>query len=145
MKQKILAILALIVLSLTPVLAFAGTGYAATDNCGADNSAKQKINEGIGQTGNNCEDTGVTNTIQGIIKIISYIAGIIAIIMIIVSGLRFITSGGDSGKVASARNSLIYALIGIVVVVLAQVMVHFVFTQATTATEPPTTTKKETP
>ena len=145
MKQKLLTIMALLILSLTPILAFAGTGYAATDNCGSDNSAKQKINEGIGQTGNNCEDTGVTNTIQGIIKIISYIAGVVAIIMIIVSGFRFITSGGDSGKVASARNSLIYALIGIVVVVLAQVMVNFVFTQATKDPTPPATTKKTTP
>lgn len=145
MKQKILTIMALIVLALTPAFAFAGTGYAATDNCGDENSAKAKVNEGIGQTGNNCDDKAVTSSIQGIIKIISYIAGIVAIIMVIVSGLRFMTSGGDSGKVASARNALIYALIGVAVVVLAQFMVHFVFTEATNATDPPKTTKKASP
>lgn len=144
MKQKILTFLALIVLGLTPVLAFSGVSYAAEPNCGADNSAKSKVNEGIGQTGNNCDDTAVTSTIQGIIKIISYIAGIVAVIMIIVSGFKFMTSGGDSGKVASARNALIYALIGIAVVVLAQFLVHFAFTETTNATKT-TTTKKQTP
>ncbi len=144
MKQKILAIIALMTLSLAPAYALSGTSYAADPNCGADNSAKSKINEGIGQTGNNCDDTAVTDSIQAIIKIISYIAGIVAVIMIIVSGFRFMTSGGDSGKVASARNALIYALVGIAVVVLAQFLVHFVFTETTNATTT-TTTKKKTP
>jgi hypothetical protein len=46
--------------------------------------------------------------------------------MIIVAGFRFVVSGGDSSNVASAKNSIIYIIIGIVVVALAQIIVHFV-------------------
>ena len=46
--------------------------------------------------------------------------------MIIVSAFKYITSGGDSNKVASAKSSLIYAIIGLVIVGLAQFIVNFV-------------------
>lgn len=79
-----------------------------------------------------CADEGtaaserVENTIQRIINLLSIVVGIIAVIMIIVNGIRFITSGGDSNAVNSARNGIIYALIGLVVVALAQVIVRFI-------------------
>jgi len=144
MKQKILTIVALMTLTLTPTVIFSSPAYAADPSCGKADSAAGKVNQGIGQAGDSCDDSAVTKAIQAIIKIISYIAGIVAIIMIIISGFKFMTSGGDSGKVASARNALIYALIGVAVVVLAQFMVHFVFTEARNATTT-TTTKKKTP
>jgi hypothetical protein len=60
------------------------------------------------------------------VNIISFIAGIAAVILIVVSGVRFIASGGDSQAAASARSMLIYAIIGLVIVALAQAIVHFV-------------------
>jgi hypothetical protein len=54
--------------------------------------------------------------------------------MIIYGGFRYITSGGDSGRVGNAKNTLIYAIIGLVIVALAQLIVHFVLNQATTVT-----------
>ncbi len=68
-----------------------------------------------------------------IISIISIIVGIVAVIMIIYGGFRYITSGGDSGRVGNAKNTLIYAIIGLIIVALAQFLVHFVLTTATTA------------
>jgi len=62
---------------------------------------------------------------------LSVIVGVAAVIMIILSGLRYITSGGDASKVGAAKSSLIYALIGLVIVALAQVIVHFVFAKVT--------------
>lgn len=77
----------------------------------------------------NCADeaAGETDTlIQSIINLLSIVVGIIAVIMIIINGLRFITSAGDANAVTAARNGVIYAVIGLVLVVLAQIIVRFV-------------------
>lgn len=71
----------------------------------------------------------VEGTIQSIINLISVIIGIVAVIMIIIGGLRYITSGGDTGKVGSAKNTIIYAVVGLIVVALAQVIVKFVISE----------------
>lgn len=107
---------------------------AITNPALADNSTQgtqSQICAGIGATGGDCGDTsGSTKTVNGlittIVNIFSVVVGIVAVIMIIVAGFRFITSAGDSNGVAAARNTLMYALIGLIVVVLAQVIVHFV-------------------
>lgn len=65
-----------------------------------------------------------------IINIFSVVVGIIAVVMIIVGGLRYITSGGDTGRVGAAKTTIIYALVGLVVVALAQLIVHFVLNQS---------------
>jgi hypothetical protein len=75
--------------------------------------------------------TGIGEIIKTIINIFSIIVGAAAVIMIIYGGFRYITSGGDSGKVGNAKNTIIYALIGLIIVALAQVIVRFVLTKAT--------------
>lgn len=74
--------------------------------------------------------TKVNNVTSAVINIMSIVIGVIAVIMIIIAGAKYITSGGDSGKVSSAKNSIIYALIGLVIVALAQVIVRFVLKTA---------------
>ncbi len=71
-------------------------------------------------------ESTITKVIKAAVEILSFVVGAAAIIMVIISGFRFITSGGDSNRVSSARSALIYALIGIAVVALAQFLVHFV-------------------
>ena len=46
--------------------------------------------------------------------------------MIIVGGIKYITSGGDSGNISGAKNTIIYAVIGLIIVALAQMLVHYV-------------------
>lgn len=83
--------------------------------------------------GNNCAQgagqSELNNFINRAVNIFSIIVGIIAVIMIIVGGLKFITSGGDSGKISSARQTIVYALIGLIIVALAQIIVRFVLGQ----------------
>jgi hypothetical protein len=55
-----------------------------------------------------------------------FLAGVIAVIVIIVAGLMYATSSGDSGRVAKAKNLLTYAIVGLVVVVSAFVITNFV-------------------
>ena len=54
------------------------------------------------------------------------VVGVIAVIMIIIGGLRYITSGGDSNNTKGAKDTILYAIIGLVVVAMAQVIVKFV-------------------
>lgn len=68
----------------------------------------------------------VNRILTTIINVFSLVVGIIAVIMIIIGGIRFVLSGGDSNNVSAARNTIIYAIVGLVVVALAQVIVHFV-------------------
>ncbi len=80
----------------------------------------------------NCSDTAsdeVDSLLSTIVNILSTIIGIVAVIIIIVNGLRFITAGGDANSISSARNGIIYAIVGLILVGLAQVIVRFVLTQ----------------
>ena len=61
-----------------------------------------------------------------IINILSIVVGVVAVFMIIIAGIRFITAGGDSNGISSARNTILYAIVGLLVVALAQVIVQFV-------------------
>jgi len=99
-----------------------GTNFNITDQTSGDVSACNDNNGG----------TGTLNTLlTKVINIFSAIVGVIAVLMIIVGGLRYITSGGDSGKVGAAKTTIIYALVGLVIVALSQLIVHFVLVQAT--------------
>ena len=66
-----------------------------------------------------------------VVNIMSIVVGIISVIMLIVAGIKFSTAGGDSNSVQSARSTLIYALIGLFIAVLAQFLVRVVLTTAT--------------
>jgi len=80
------------------------------------------------------QTTGTFNNIlKKIINIFSVIVGVVAVIMIVYGGFRYITSGGNSEKITSARNTIVYALIGLVIVALAQIIVKFVLNKATSA------------
>jgi len=77
--------------------------------------------------------TRVNSIITTIINIFSVVVGVVAVIMIIVGGLKYITSGGDSGNITSAKNTILYAIVGLIVVALAQIIVRFVLAKATGA------------
>jgi uncharacterized membrane protein YuzA (DUF378 family) len=75
--------------------------------------------------------TDLNGVISAVLKVLTAIVGVAAVVMVIISGFRYITSGGDAAKVGSAKSALIYALVGLVLVALAQVLVRFVFNKAT--------------
>ena len=99
----------------------ANLNFSATDSTTCETTAD-------GKTAGDKVDSLVTN----VINIVSLIVGVAAVIMIMVGGLRYITSNGDSGQVGNAKNTILYAVVGLVVVALAQVIVRFVVSKATT-------------
>lgn len=72
----------------------------------------------------------VSKAANDIVNLLSWVVGVVSVIMIIVGGFKYITSGGSSEKVTSAKNTIIYAVIGLVIVALAQFIVNFVIGKA---------------
>lgn len=66
------------------------------------------------------------STLTTIINVVLGVVGFIAVVMIIIGGISFITSQGDSSKVTKARNTILYGVVGLVVALLAFAIVNFV-------------------
>lgn len=69
---------------------------------------------------------GADGILTKVIQLMVMIAGIASVIMIMVGGFKYITSTGDSGKVSSAKDTVLYACIGLVITIFAQAIVSFV-------------------
>jgi hypothetical protein len=135
-KFKSLIVVAITVLSMgAPVLAPSLVAYAASNTnvtgglCGGIDTATS----GNGSTtsndcvsSDNTSTSGLQHLAARVVNIFSLIVGIVAVIMIIYGGFKYITSGGDSGNVSGAKNTLIYAIVGLIIVALAQFIVHYV-------------------
>lgn len=76
-----------------------------------------------------CKQKGKTadSVIQGIINFLLMLAAIISVIVIIVGGFRYSTSGGDANQVTAAKNTILYAVIGLVVSLFAWSIVNFAY------------------
>jgi hypothetical protein len=70
--------------------------------------------------------TGETGVFKTITNVLLFIIGAISVIMLIIGGIRYTVSGGDSSAVTSAKNTILYAIVGIVVALLAYAVVNFV-------------------
>jgi hypothetical protein len=127
MKRIVLVSLAAITLLVGVVALYSHPALAA--------SAKDEICSGIGAAsgGGGCanpkDSPTINSVISTVINILSAFVGIIAVIMIIFAGFKYVTSGGDSGKISSAKNTLTYAVVGIVVAGVSQLIVRFVVTK----------------
>ena len=89
--------------------------------------------DGVELTGGSCTETegspNVESTIATVINVLSIAVGVVAVIMIIIAGFRYITSGGDSNNVSGAKQAILAAIIGLVIVAAAQLIVRFVINQ----------------
>jgi multisubunit Na+/H+ antiporter MnhB subunit len=72
--------------------------------------------------------TGVFNTITSVLL---FVVGAISVIMIIIGGLRYVVSGGDSSNITAAKNTVLYAIVGLIVSLLAYAVINFVLTSFT--------------
>ncbi len=133
MKKNLTTLLvsALFVLGLAAPLALVSATPASAQSGIAEN-----LDAGAQRTDPDADpdaEERVNQIIVTVINIFSLVVGVISVIMIIIGGLKYITSGGDSGNVTSAKNTILYAIIGLVVVALAQIIVRFVIERVTNA------------
>ena len=69
---------------------------------------------------------GDTGVFKQVTNTVLYIVGIIAVVMLIIGGIKYVVSGGDAKKVTDAKNTVLYAIIGLVIAFLAFAIVNFV-------------------
>ena len=126
--------LSLIIPALAAMLAlplFAGNIALAVD----ENSINSAC-EGIGAVGEDCNtgkaDDDINDLIAAAVNILSWLVGIAAVFMIIIAGFKYISANGDANSISSAKTTLVYALIGLAVAAVAQLLVQFVLNQTTT-------------
>ena len=89
-------------------------------------SAADTIQQGLAPVSNG--DPALETRFKDIVNIMLFIIGAIAVIMIIYGGIRYVTSGGDSSSVKAAKDTILYAVIGLIVAILAYAIVNFVVT-----------------
>ena len=69
---------------------------------------------------------GDKGLIKTVVNVLLWVVGILSVIMIIFSGFRYITSAGDASKTKSARSTLIYSVVGLIVAIMAWAIVNMV-------------------
>ena len=127
------ASVAMFILFVAPLTA---TTFAVTDPAPAQtDTIESKTCDGIklatGAT--DCGDSGNSNfsdIIKKVINILSILVGAVSVIMLIIGGFRYIISNGDANSTKGAKDTILYALIGLIIVLFAQVIVRFVWTNA---------------
>lgn len=80
-----------------------------------------------------CKDQNATpaTLISTIVNVLLFIVGIISVVVIIIGGIMYATSSGDAGQVTKAKNTVLYAVVGLVVAILAFAIVKFVISKFT--------------
>ena len=132
MKNKFTKLITAVVVTLSALIFTATPAFACTEtnqaacaqsicNC---QCVSAEIKKASGCPGADTYDLG--ESIQKIINAIIVILGIVAVIVIIVGGVQYMTSNGDAGKVQKAKNTILYAAIGLIICVLAAAIVNFV-------------------
>jgi|GEM_PF-85403 trbC/VIRB2 family len=117
MKQKIL-------IGLIALFSVMGLVSAVAQPAMA-NGFGDEINKGLEQVGGK-QTASANDVIKTIINALLFFIGVVAVIMIIWAGIQYTTSAGDSNKVATAKNTIVYAVIGLIVAIFAYAIVNFV-------------------
>ena len=103
------------------LLAFAPTGSVLAIDMTVQNGANSA--RGTDQTANLFGNTGIFSQITDTLL---FILGAISVIMIIIGGLRYVVSGGKAESVTAAKNTILYAIVGIIIAMLAYAIINFV-------------------
>jgi hypothetical protein len=114
---------------ITPII-LAGTALAlfiATPSYAVDYNIQSGANTARG-TNQPVELFGNGGIFTTIVNIMLFIIGALSVIMLIIGGIRYTVSGGNASAITAAKNTIMYAIVGIIVAVLAYAIVNFVLT-----------------
>lgn len=93
----------------------------------AQNSPIDSIQDGVkGVGGKDANTEDLSNNLKTIVNILLFVLGAIAVIMIVIGGIRYTTSNGDAGSIKSAKDTVLYSVVGLIVAILAYAIVNFV-------------------
>ena len=98
------------------------TTTSSSSNICSDSAVPQSVKDAAGCNANDTLQSSLTSILSSIILIM----GIVAVIFIIIGGVNYITSSGDSNKVKKAKDTILYSVIGLIICALAFAIVNFV-------------------
>jgi len=125
--RKFIIVTSLLGVLFAPLSLFGQLVYADTLINGAQGQACNGVGLGANGCGSDAGNSAKINTLlKNVIDLLSIIIGIAAVLIIIIQGFRFIVSGGDPSAISNARNAILYAVIGLIIAALAQLIVHYV-------------------
>jgi len=108
------------------VLAATGNGININSACSQNYTAGSPSSSAFCQDTSPAPLTGSGSVGNRIINLIAAISGFVAVIIIIIAGIQYMTSGGDPQKINKAKDTILFAAIGIIVVVLARIIIYFI-------------------
>ena len=115
--------------SLVAVFALALLFVAVPQQVHAACGSGDSIRSGIDCAPASQQSKTVEGGLKSAVNTLLFVVGVAAVIVILVGGLRFILAGGNAQTISSARDTVLYAVIGLVVALLAYAIVNFVLTQ----------------
>ena len=101
------------------------TAAGIYENKAYADSAADLIKQGADSTGQQ-DSRSAGDIAKDVVNIMFFIVGVMAVIMIIWGGIRYVLSAGNSAALTSAKNTIMYAIIGLIVAILAYTIVNFV-------------------
>lgn len=131
MKLKSIKLAALAfagILSLGVITAPAFANNACDNICNPGCQVADSVKEANGCNNTTTEET-LPKVVIKILNAIIGVSGLVAVVFIILGGIQYMTSTGDAGKVKKAKDTILYAVIGLVACVLAFAIVNFVITE----------------
>ena len=127
LKTIIVGLLALPVLGLsfTLLTPAATVSAVATENVRC-NSTNVSIQKGAACAKSTDQEGSITDVIETVTNVLLFVVGAVSVIMLIIGGIRYTTSNGDSSQITAAKNTIMYGVIGLIVALLAFAIVGFV-------------------
>ncbi len=119
--KKFLVTIGLVATLLLPVALAPATQAVTPDIYGGCNGASNEFCKN--------KDESAVPLVKKIVNALLLIIGVIAVIMIIIGGIMYAVSSGDTQKITKAKNTIIYAVVGLVVALFSYAIVEYVFTK----------------
>lgn len=125
MKKIYISLFAVLAIGLTVGALVPDTAHAAVNvfqNCSsnADTAVCKATSDKL---------FGPTSIWTNILNTLIYVTGSVSVLMIVIGGLRYTTSGGDQGSINSAKNTILYAVVGLILSLMGYAIVNFVLTK----------------
>ncbi len=123
MKRKLVAITGIfsLITAATFSIAFAKEASAAAFDLSMIDGANAA--KGVDQATTLFGSTGIFTTLSNVML---FLVGAISVIMVIIGGFRYVVSGGNSGNITAAKNTILYAVVGLVIAIMAYAIINFV-------------------
>jgi hypothetical protein len=127
MREKLTKLVVTAAIALVGAIGISTLQFAPT--YAACNTPACQVKIGTKAAGSDTETTSLGEKVKVVVNVLLFLIGAVSVIVIIIGGIRYVTSNGDASQVTGAKNTILYAVIGIIVALLAYAIVNFVVKQ----------------